>query len=31
MMKKFIFALCFNHLVYADGFTDLKQIQDRFY
>ncbi|MEI7493474.1 MAG: hypothetical protein WCJ92_02620 [Alphaproteobacteria bacterium] len=30
-MKKFIFALCFNHLVYADGFTDLKQIQDRFY
>ena len=31
MMKKFIFALCFNHLVYADGFADLKQIQDRFY
>jgi len=30
-MKKFIFALCFNHLVYADGFADLKQIQDRFY
>jgi len=30
-MKKFIFALCFNQLVYADGFTDLKQIQDRFH
>ncbi len=30
-MKKFIFALCFNQLVYADGFADLKQIQDKFY